>query len=563
MKKRNILLVIMLSVLCTFSYAFAYQSFWEQHTETPEENVFISIKDGLVSSNRNNTLSDTSTPKEPDISISNLQDIKDGVRNESFIRIDSLKLFGNTDGSSNAMIQAVNGLEFDFSTQTGAVPMNSFSLKLAETPLLSYTGQLTAPYFVNCNYLGTQTYMITPEDQFEEKVVDSLYKMIGKMSDGNTNLPDKDSVYQAIRAIRENGISNSLSSSMNMSISFQQNLDASAFEPLMMTLMTKIKEATPTTDMNYFYSDIPKSDLKYEWPQESSLPEIPVPVSAISVTLNADDLSLLLDALSQFCADNPEFTAMLNQQIKAGLERSNPQLANQEGVNYVNEMISGIKDSVQTDMKDTLITVKVDQDQYGAPVLITFGTQKPEGIVNSGVNISFHNMSDIDRSVIEISIDSFTGGVINSRTRFILVNTKNDANSEILSVNAFHKDNKNTHLEYAQKTNNNKQGSSSHLSETDIQYLLNDNSGTGKIISTGTPNHFGGNNTSTKITINHSSMAKTVFENELSAESNTTEPTAGYTENDAISAAKMTEADYDRIAGSIFTQIMMMAMSFM
>ena len=561
MKKRNIFLVIMLSILCTFSYSFAYQSFWDQFGDKPEENNFISIKDGLVSTNKKNTISDAPLQKEPDISIINLQNNIDGVRNEGVLRIDSLKVFGNGDENTNSLIQALNGLEFDFSVQTGSIPMNSFSMRLAETPLFTYTGQLTSPYFVNSNFLGTQTYMITQEDQFEEKVVDSLYKMIEKMSGPNSNLPDKQSVYDVIRAFRENGISNSLSASMSMNISFEQNLDASAFEPIMMTLMTKITETDPTANIKYFYTDIPKADLKYDWPQESSLPEIPVPVSAISVTLNADDLSLMLDAVKQFCKDNPEFTDLLNQQIKAGLERSNPQLASQEGTDYVNEMIDGIKNSVQTDLKDTLITVKVDQDEFGSPVLITFGTQKPEGIVNSGVTIFFHNMTDADHSAIEVSIDSFTGGVINSQTRFLLVNSSDNANSQDLTVNIFHKDNKSTHLEYAQKTNKSIQNSSSHLSESDIQYYLNDNSGEGKIISTGTTNNFGGENTSAQITLTHSAMSKPVFEIVLSSESNTTEPLSGFTEKDAISAANMTESDYDQIAGNIFMQIMMLAMS--
>ena len=56
-------------------------------------------------------------------------------------------------------------------------------------------------------------------------------------------------------------------------------------------------------------------------------------------------------------------------------------------------------------------------------------------------------------------------------------------------------------------------------------------------------------------------MSKPVFEIVLSSESNTTEPLSGFTEKDAISAANMTESDYDQIAGNIFMQIMMLAMS--
>lgn len=570
MNRKSIILVILLCLICTVSAASAYDSFWDRVKETEVPAAAKTIKEGLISSH-NSEIPKVDSPvskTKPLVPETTQVDLTDAVRTEGYFRLESLELAGETDESTAAVLKAFNGLQFNYAAQTGSIPMSSFDISMGQMPVFTYEIQATNPYIISSNLFGAKPILIAPEDQFEEKLAAALYNMIGTMSEDNSNLPDLESIYTVIRSIRE-ASEGSAPFSMSMEFSFDQELNLSAFESIMMKLMMRLEETDKTTDLDYLYTDIPQWNRKFTWPRVNSLPDFASPVSAITGTFTDSDLLEILNALTKFFADNPEFTEMLNSQIKAGLVRSNPELAKQEDTDFLNELVGNLKESVETDLKDTWITVTVNQDESGSPTLITVETGKTGQTENDGAIFYFHNTADgpetLDNisSVVEVAADTIHGQQRRMLFRGLIINNENYQEGNGATVNFLYDDEKDTKFEYYQTTNSYLASTMTKVTESKINFDLNGELGYANISGTSKPNRFNGEDTTIDITYEHTSQGKPLFTANFSGVSKNTEPQPGFDTVDVITASEMTDTDYNQLVSGIFGQLMMLMMNFM
>ena len=329
MKNRNILFLLIFTFLFVIPNAYAYQSLWDKTNEsTATENEIISIKKGLT--NGADSQSDRSDIEivqktQPISLLNNMPD----TRTDTTISVDSVQYFGNTNENPTPIVNTLTGLTLLFSSQTGDTPIQAFELSKDNTVILSYIGQITEPYLVNSNLLGKDTYLIHRNDQFEEKIASSIYTILEQMTDNSANLPDLESVNTMIQAFRESSNTGAFIST-GTDISQTQELDLSAFEIPMLSAIMKLHETSPSSEISYLFTDFPSFKREYTWAERSSLPSYGKIAASISGTFTAEDILLFVNAFPQFFADNPEFAALMNEQIRAGLIRSNPELAARE-----------------------------------------------------------------------------------------------------------------------------------------------------------------------------------------------------------------------------------------
>ena len=562
MKKTFMLILSVICILCLFSAAPAYDSLFDKQNNTaPNEAApFKSIKQGLVPAGQS-TEPDPKSVSPFDTPAADFNAVKPGeFRREGSLVIDSIEPLIEADAQMLSVFQAFSGLRFDFTNQTGSVPMTSFNLSLSEHPIFSYALQKTNPYFVSSNFLGENTYMIYEDDKFEEKLVDAVYRMVEK-SDTHTELPDINEVYAIIQSIRDGSI-NVSPVPMQQSFEFTQEIDTSAFNAVMMTVMMRFAEGTPAAESNYFFTDIPQDKMLFSWPAIETLPALEAGSSAISATFTQQDLLIILNALSQFFSDNPELAEAVNQAILTSMAQANPQMAQMEGVDILSELISGIIESVATDLKDFTLIFSMDQDMHGAPVLFTVELINRTETETTDTVIRFHMVNDLNGSVFEAAVDSIQGQQTLPVIRMLAVNSADEEGVSNVKLNFRIDDQKATAFEYAQMTENHTTAAMTSMSNSEINFDLNGERGNGTVFTTGIPNAFGGEDKTTKITYTHITQGTPLITAMLTGESKTTEALPGLTASDAVAVSQMNESDYDTLVSNFFMNIMMLSMIF-
>ena len=558
MKKTYMLILSVICVLCLFSAAAAYDSLFDKSNNTaPEAAPFKSIKQGLIPAGQS-TEPDTKTVTPYDSPAADFNTTQPGeLRREGSLVIDSIEPLIEADDQTLSVFQMFSGLRFDYVNQTGSVPMTSFNLSLSDYPIFSYALQKTNPYFVSSNFLGENTYMIYEDDKFEEKLVDAVYRMVEK-SDTQTELPDINEVYAIIQSFRDGSI-NVSPIPMQQSFEFTQEIDTSAFDPVMMTVMMRFAEGTPAAENNYFFTDIPQEKRSFSWPAIETLPELKAGSSAISATFTQQDLQIILNALSQFLTDNPELAEAVNKAIITSMAQTNPQMAQMEGVDILSELISGLQESAATDLKDFTLIFNMDQDMYGAPVLFRVELINRTETETTDTVIRFH-MTD-DFSAFEAAVDSIQDQQTLPVIRMLAVNNTDDDVSNI-KLN-FRIDNaEGTAFEYAQISESHTTAAMTSMGNDEINFDLNGERGNATVFTTGIPNAYGGEDKTTQIIYTHTSQGTPLFKATIIGESKTTEALPGLTEADAVAVSQMSESDYDTLVSNFFMNIMMLSMIF-
>lgn len=560
MKKMFMLFLSLICIFSLFSAAAAYDSFFDKHNKTEsEEAPFKSIKQGLIPTWQQSTEPDSKSANPFNVPAADSNTLPpDEFRREGSLVIDSIEPLIEADEQTVSVFQAFSGLRFDYATQTGSVPMSSFNLSLSDLPIFSYALQKTNPYFVSSNFLGENTYMIYEDDKFEEKLVDAVYRMVEK-SGTKTELPDINEVYDIIQSIRD-GSMNVSPVSMQQSFEFTQEIDPSAFNSVMMTLMMRFTEGTPVTENNYFFTDIPQDKKLFSWPAIETLPVLEAGSSSVSATFTQQDLLIILNALSQFFADNPELAKAVNQAIITSMAQTNPQMAQMEGVDILSEFISGIKENVATNLKDFTLIFNMDQNMYGAPVLFKVELINHTDTETTDTVIRFHMSEDF--SAFETAVDSIQGQQTLPVFRLLAVNSADEEGISNVRLNLRMDDWKATAFEYAQMTENHTTAAMTSISNSDINFDLNGESGNGTVFAIGTPNAFGGEDKTTHITYTHISQGTPLITATITGESRTTEALPGLTPSDAIAVSQINENDYDTLVSNFFMNIMMLSMIF-
>ena len=87
------------------------------------------------------------------------------------LSVNSIEINGVADQDTQAVLNMLSGAKLEYSSQLGESPRYSLDLSLPDTPILTYSLQRGTPYYVGSNFFGESTYMIYPEDEFEEKLV--------------------------------------------------------------------------------------------------------------------------------------------------------------------------------------------------------------------------------------------------------------------------------------------------------------------------------------------------------------------------------------------------------
>ena len=117
-------------------------------------------------------------------------------------------------------------------------------------------------------------------------------------------------------------------------------------------------------------------------------------------------------------------------------------------------------------------------------------------------------------------------------------------------------------LEYAQSTEHYTASTMTRVSDSDIQFTWNKESGSGKIFTTEKPNTFGKYDSTTQISYDHVSNGSPLFSITATTESSTSTPLPAVSPSDAVAASQMDESDYEQIASNIFMQLLMLTMNF-
>ena len=364
-----------------------------------------------------------------------------------------------------------------------------------------------------------------------------------------------------IQSIRESGANTSLTIGTP---SFNEEPDTSAFVPVLMDLLSRFKEAEPEKQNSYLYTDFPQWSRKYTWPEITTLPSFPIPSSAVEAEYTVQDLETLFDALDRFLEDNPDFAAFLNQQLQAGLAKSNPELAREEGVNYLDEMIKEIKPSLMDNLNSTVINVKMDLDENGAPALTTVKItgNNDSSAPASEIIITWHSTKDDVLTVTETAVNVNDQNVIQPVFRLLSIVSSDSEGNGTDTLNFIFDIQNDNHLEYAQSTEHYTASTMTRVSDSDIQFTWNKESGSGKIFTSQIPNLFGEFDSTTQISYDHVSNGSPLFSITATSESSSSTPLPAVSPSDAVAVSQMDESDYEQIASSIFMQLLMLTMNF-
>lgn len=582
MKKIICILALMLCVFGLFSSAGAYDSPWDHFSgpatktdpapieepvviEEPVEEKFESAADGLFSHEDSNVLPDLNIvePQPSDTGIA-LPDIIEPVlpeipepipaeyNKEQSLTLNSISINGMDAETQESLQKILSGLKIRWSSQNGEPNRSSFSLSLPSSDIFTYSLQNGEPYYISTNFLGESTYMIYPEDQFEEKLVTAFYQLIEQASpDSYKSLPELDTVLSMIKSIREGGINVSVTPSFS---GLSQEVDPTALMTPVFSLMGRFVNAEPTANIQYAYTDFSNA-YEFEWPALSSLPAAPQAVSATTGMFFGEDLIEFVNALPEFFKDNPELSSAINDAIKQGISQTNSG-APVEDADYLNELISALNESV-SGLENYYFNLKIDQDANGAPVLVTVEIGEPQDSINNGFRVSVMLAQSGSTTAVDTAVDIFSGEDSMPIARSLV------ASNDGLRINFCLQDSGTAILEYAQTTNSFTTSFNKKLTDTNINYNFSGQYGTAKIFTTADPNDFDGNDTVSQISYTHEANGQTVFTLDLTAESSTSAPLPALLPENAVHASEMSEQDYSMAAQQIFLQIMSIAMLFM
>ena len=560
MPRRNIFIFAFICLICAFSNVSAYQSFWDNFSDKSEEekiisgseSTFISIKQGLVKHIEQIDKNPFAVP----VSDKTIQTLPESdTRSEGFFSVDSIQVFGETNQETVSLIQALTGLRIDFSNQEGSLPLQSCNISLKGNELFSHTVQKTEPYYIQNSYLGESSYLISSEDQFEEKLVNAIYRLLESLSDSQSDLPDIQNIYLMIRTIRQNG-GNLSSGSLPGEISFDGKIDTSAFDNIMLDVLMKVQNAEPDVISDYLFREIPQTDRKYRWPDVSVLPTLQTPASAVSLTLLSKDFVAILDSLSRFFADNPDFTAMVNAQIKQNLSQTGSSYPQNENMDYLSEIITGLKEGFETDMKGAALTIKINQDENQQPLLITVEFSDMNQETEPKLLLAVHSLKEEMNTCMEFAVDIISGNTKEAVFRAIAVNKTENEQSGNFSLNFIFGSGNNDRFEYSQSTDSYLASTMTQVSNTEITFDFSEQSGNLKLTLVGIPNQYNGKDMTGQISYMHLSQGTPAFSLSASFENKGVIPVLESPFTNVISASKLTIDEYDEIAAQIFMQLM-------
>lgn len=561
MKNRNILFLLIFTFLFVIPNAYAYQSLWDKTNEsTATENEIISIKKGLT--NGSDSQSDRSDIEivqktQPISLLNNMPD----TRTDTTISVDSVQYFGNTNENPTPIVNTLTGLTLLFSSQTGDTPIQAVELSKDNTVILSYIGQITEPYLVNSNLLGKDTYLIHRNDQFEEKIASSIYTILEQMTDNSANLPDLESVNTMIQAFRESSNTGAFIST-GTDISQTQELDLSAFEIPMLSAIMKLHETSPSSEISYLFTDFPSFKREYTWPEISSLPSYGKIAASISGTFTAEDILLFVNAFPQFFADNPEFAALMNEQIRAGLIRSNPELAARENTDYLAEIIYGLQETVQTEMQNKQYPITIDQDENGNLLRFTIESVVNDDPQSESLIFTYQKTNNEISSVFELSLDSVNRNGSQPICRTLGIKDEG-IEPQLKSINFRFDDDEDLQFEFIYSADHSETSEIKKVSDITLEFDWKGQKGNAEIKTNLIPNQFGSEDSSSQISYTHITNDKPVFSIDISSETKTNEPIYIFEAVNAIPASQLNQEDYDQIASQIFLQIMMLVMNMM
>lgn len=590
-KKISLLLVMLLCMNCIFTAASAYDSPWshykgpasgepaEQPTEEPvvetpveapvtEPVTEIIYDDGTVADGLHSTGAEIQSEKpaaipEPVIDVPAPVNNSEpgtlfsgsGELRTKTLTIDSISLYGEIDENTQNILNMLSGIKMSSASQNGAASRTIIDLSMQDNPLFTLDVQSGTPYYVSSNFLGEETYMIYSEDEFAEKLVTAFYRLMEKTSDDTSNLPELDQVLSVIKSIRQ-GTIGTRPDQITANFNLTQEVDPSALMAPVMDIMTRFVPAEPTKDLSYRYTDLDPETLEYEWPAEASLPEISEAASATTAMFFGEDIITLLDCLPQFLADNPELTDALNQVIAEAVSKTNSGTEIPEGTDFLSELINSLRESSQS-LEDYYLNLKIDNDTYGSPVLITVEIGKPQDNVNTGLILTIMPVNNYPQTAVDIAADAFQND--ETLPLFRMISNSQDGDS---SLNFRYADPNDTALEFAQNRHEFENGDNL-VAETTINYDFSGISGKISAVKTSVPNSFGGVDVFAQATYDQSMMGQPMFTVDLSTEAVSSDPLPVLTPADAVHASEMTETDFDNLAGTVFMQLMMIVMNFM
>ena len=467
--------------------------------------------------------------------------------------IDSISISGMDDPQSRKVLDMIEGLSIHSTSQSAPVPAADLVLAFNDQDLLTYSLQKTSPYYVSSNFLGSGTYMITDEDQFEEKLVTALYSLFEKMSDGsNTSMPPLESVLDAIASIRASG---SMASGGMNPMSLTQEIDPSALMNWVFSIMSRFVETDPDPAIDYRYTAYSTENFHYSWPARASLPYPAAASGATTAVFYGEDIAELFGVLQQFFADNPELAEMINQALA-----KTAQGAEVPGGDYLSAFLAQARENSSENMKSMVITFRMDQDENGAPIRISLDFGNEEGGNESGLVFSFTTGTDDSGSAIEITGASYYG---DQMTPLFCGLFLPNPNGKGFTGNLYFGTPVGDGLELSLSSDTNEGNSGSILTDTTINYFAGENSGTVTVSETKTSNDFNGLDSEAKISLDHHISGQPMLHITASTASHEVSSLPILTQDDAIHASDLTEADYDSLAQNVFMQIMSVMMSFM
>lgn len=483
------------------------------------------------------------------------------TRHDGTLTINSIEIFGSDD-SSYAVLEALAGLRLDFSNQTGEVSQSSCILTYNDYELLNYAFQSGIPYYVNCNYLGTDTYMIYEEDQFEEKLMTALYTYLEQFAGESTSsLPSLDEILEMIGTVRESKKGQDQTSSGIDYSNLTETLDLSAFSETLDEVTAGFGSVEPGTGISYSYPDIQSSAL-YDWPEVSSLPAIPQAVSATEGTIQGKEITKLLNALPQFFEDNPELKGVINQAVYQQLAENYPEYAESEDEDYVGLLVEELQKNLGTSLDDAYLTIRVDYDEENNPILMSFTLGVTDKGITTGIIMTILKAEDESRKAVEVSMDLFndTDTLPVMRT---VVYSDSKADSKQNSFNFRLQEIGTNDIEIAVKSATIITTVGMDFTTSEFNFSAGEHSGSGTVIQTAYANAFDGKDSDYEITYFHNKSGEPLFSINFRLESKATEPQPILTPDDAVAASGLSEEDYDQLAQTVLMQIMMIAMNFM
>ena len=480
-------------------------------------------------------------------------------REEWKISVDNIRLFQPESEDTASIEQLLKGLTFISASQKEPVPELSLELSMGGTQVLTYELQSTTPYYVRTNFFGDDTYMIYPEDKFEEKIAEALYGILNELSDTPPdNLPPLEEIYASIQTIRDANDGNMAISEFS-SIQLTETVDPSAFLPVIESITTRFVPADPLPEDHYLFTDIQDLELAYDWPESQSLPMLPTYANAVTAVFTSEDLLQLVNCLPAFFEANPELAEIISTSIEQQMLKNDPELTIPEGTDLLAQLVDTLRETVQTDLAELVLNLRVDTTQTGSVGLITLEIINDKSSSNPTV-ISYHTTDNEQNKVHEFAVDIISDGNVIPLLRTAAVSEQSETGAN--SFNLFFTDYGQNKFEAALQADTHINSLNTRFTDTRLRFNLNSEEGDLVITETGKGNRFDKEDTLAEITYEHTSQGRPAFNLSLTAAKTISDPLPALTPSDAVSVSEMTQEDYSSLVSNIFMNIMMLAFSF-